>query len=144
MPTCHSWLGPDRPKLETLIKELGLEADVELLGHRQNPYAFMARSAVFTLSSSWEGFGNVLVEAMALGIPIVSTNCESGPFEILAGGKYGHLTPVGNSKAMADAILKVLSGDQKPIDPEWLRQFNVEISVQNYLRIFDIKPFPPK
>ena len=71
--------GEERPKLEALIRELDLEEDVSLPGFVDNPYAYMARSAVFVLSSAWEGFGNVLVEAMAVGTPVVSTDCPSGP-----------------------------------------------------------------
>jgi glycosyltransferase involved in cell wall biosynthesis len=127
--------GPDRPQLEALIKELGLEADVQLLGYMQNPYAYLARSAVFVLSSAWEGLPTVLIEAMALGIPVVSTDCESGPSEILADGKYGYLTPVGDSEALADRILQVLSGQPKSLDSSWLAQFEVETATQKYLNI---------
>ncbi|MBW4474802.1 MAG: glycosyltransferase [Stenomitos rutilans HA7619-LM2] len=130
--------GPDRSKLEVLVKELGLEADVDLPGYVQNPYAYMARASVFALSSAWEGLPTVLIEAMALGTPVVSTNCESGPAEILADGKYGYLTPVGNSEDLADAILQVLSGNAKPIDLNWLDQFGLETSTQKYLGVLGI------
>jgi glycosyltransferase involved in cell wall biosynthesis len=108
--------GPDRPELEALIQTLGLEADVALLGYVENPYAYMARSSVFALSSAWEGLPTVLIEAMALGLPVVSTDCESGPAEILADGKYRYLTPVGDSAALAEGILRVLGGQLKLID----------------------------
>ncbi|MBW4692794.1 MAG: glycosyltransferase [Lyngbya sp. HA4199-MV5] len=130
--------GPERQNLEVLIKQMGLEADVALLGHVDNPYAYMKRSSVFVLSSAWEGFGNVLVEAMALKIPIVSTDCKSGPAEILANGKYGYLVPVGNNEAMGDAILKVLSGQPRLIDPSWLHQFELETVVRKYLHALKI------
>jgi glycosyltransferase involved in cell wall biosynthesis len=125
--------GPDEAKLKALILELDLEGEVALVGYVSNPYAYMARSSVFVLSSAWEGFGNVLVEAMAVGTEIVSTDCPSGPAEILADGKYGALTPVGNSKAMAEAILKTLSGSQKKVDSGWLDQFTIETCAQKYL-----------
>jgi glycosyltransferase involved in cell wall biosynthesis len=131
--------GPDRPQLEALVKELGLQDDVDLPGYVQNPYAYMARSAAFVLSSAWEGLPTVLIEAMALGIPVVSTNCESGPSEILAGGKYGSLTPVGDSDALADAILEVLSDETKPIDSDWLMQFDLNTATQKYLKVLGIK-----
>ena len=131
--------GPDRPALEALIKELGLEDAIELSGYMQNPYAYMARSAVFALSSAWEGLPTVLIEAMALGIPVVSTNCESGPSEILAGGQYGDLTPVGDSDALAASILRVLSGNVKSIDHSWLEQFGLETATQRYLKILGIE-----
>jgi glycosyltransferase involved in cell wall biosynthesis len=130
--------GPDRPELETLIQTLGLQDDVDLPGYVQNPYAYMARSAVFVLSSAWEGLPTVLIEAMALGIPVVSTDCESGPAEILADGKYGDLTPVADSDALAAAILRVLSGRVKSIDSSWLAQFDVETATQKYLNILGI------
>lgn len=130
--------GPDRPQLEGLIKDLGLEADVDLPGYSQNPYAYMARSAVFVLSSAWEGLPTVLIEAMAFGTPVVSTDCESGPAEILAGGKYGYLTPVENSDALADAVLQVLSGKPKSVDSNWLDQFGLETATQKYLNVLGI------
>jgi glycosyltransferase involved in cell wall biosynthesis len=100
--------GKERPQLSGLIQDLGLEEDVVLLGFVDNPYAYMARAAVFVLSSAWEGFGRVLVEAMAVGTPVVSTNCPSGPAEILEGGKHGPLVPVGDSQALAKAIVNIL------------------------------------
>lgn len=101
--------GEERPKLEALIQELGLDEDVSLPGFVDNPYAYMARSAVFVLSSAWEGFGNVLVEAMAVGTPVVATDCPSGPAEILEGGKWGKLVPVGDIEALAEAIMATLT-----------------------------------
>lgn len=130
--------GPDRPQLETLIKELGLQSDVDLLGYVQNPYAYMARSTVFVLSSAWEGLPTVLIEAMALGIPVVSTDCESGPSEILSNGQYGHLVAVGDSDALSNAILEVLSGHLKPIELSWLDQFGLKMATQKYLNVLGI------
>lgn len=132
--------GPDRPELEALIKELNLEDDVDLPGYVQNPYAYMAKASLFVLSSAWEGLPTVLIEAMALGTPVVSTDCESGPSEILAGGKYGHLVPVGDSQALADAILQVLSGNSKSVDSSWLDQFTLETATQKYLNILGVGP----
>jgi glycosyltransferase involved in cell wall biosynthesis len=131
--------GPDRPQLEGLIRELELNDDVDLPGYVQNPYAYMSKSAVFVLSSAWEGLPTVLIEAMALGTPVVSTNCESGPSEILADGKYGTLTPVGDYDDLASAILAVLSDKPEPIDSNWLKQFDLETATQNYLKILGIK-----
>lgn len=126
-------MGPEEAKLRSLVRELEVDEDVALPGFVDNPYAYMARSAVFVLSSAWEGLGNVLIEAMATGTPVVSTNCKSGPAEILDNGKYGLLTPVGDSEAIAQAILKVLSGNSKTIDPHWLDRFSVETCTQEYL-----------
>jgi len=135
--------GPDRPQLEALIQDLGLQDDVDLPGYAQNPYAYMARSSVFVLSSAWEGLPTVLIEAMALGTPVVSTDCESGPSEILANGQYGHLTPVGDSDALADAILEVLSGHPRPVEPAWLHQFGLETATHEYLKVLGIPAMKP-
>ncbi|MBE9129185.1 MULTISPECIES: glycosyltransferase [unclassified Coleofasciculus] len=125
--------GREQKRLEALAKELRIEADVAWVGFVKNPYAYMKRAAVFVLSSAWEGLPTVLIEALAVGIPVVSTNCPSGPNEILDNGKYGWLVPVGDSEAIADAILKVLSGNFKSVEPAWLQQFSLEAAIQNYL-----------
>jgi glycosyltransferase involved in cell wall biosynthesis len=101
--------GEDRPRLEALIRELEIERDVALPGFVRNPFAYMARARVFALSSAWEGFGNALLEALACGTPVVSTNCSSGPAEILDNGAYGILVPVGNHVALADALAQALA-----------------------------------
>lgn len=134
--------GPDELQLKALVAELGLENDVAMPGFVENPYSYMARSAVFVLSSAWEGFGNVLAEALAVGTPVVSTNCESGPSEILADGKYGFLTPVGDSQAIAEAIFKVLSGNTQKVDPNWLEQFGLEVCTEKYLDFLGILQTP--
>ncbi len=100
--------GNQHTELESLAQQLGVHADVALPGFVANPCAFMARAAVFVLSSAWEGFGNVIVEALACGCPVVSTDCPSGPSEILDDGVYGPLVPVGDDRAMAEAILATL------------------------------------
>ncbi|MBK1721833.1 glycosyltransferase [Thiocystis violacea] len=100
--------GTARPKLDALAASLGVERDVCLPGFQANPYAFLTRAAVFVLSSAWEGSPNVLTEAMALGVPVVSTQCPSGPSEILDGGRYGPLVPVGDADALADGMLAML------------------------------------
>jgi glycosyltransferase involved in cell wall biosynthesis len=114
---------------------LGIHEDVSLPGYVNNPYTYMARSAVFALSSQWEGLPFVLVEAMALGTPVVSTNCESGPAEVLDHGRYGQLVPVGNSQALGDAILNVLAERPKPVDKEWLTQFTLDAITQQYQNV---------
>jgi len=111
--------GDDRTELETLVAERDLEADVALPGYIDNPYRYMRQAAVFVLSSAWEGFGNVLVEAMACKTPVVATDCESGPAEILEGGQYGRLVPVGNQDKLATAIRATLDD---PPDARKLRR----------------------
>ncbi|MFB2936528.1 glycosyltransferase [Aerosakkonemataceae cyanobacterium BLCC-F154] len=130
--------GRERSNLESLVSELNLENDVALLNFVKNPFAYMARAAVFVLSSAWEGLPTVLIEAMAVGTNVVATNCPSGSDEILANGKYGFLVPVGDSSAIAQAILSILSGNTKQIDSEWLNQFTLDNSTQNYLNFLGI------
>lgn len=130
--------GPDRPQLEALVRELDLESDVAMPGHVKNPFAYMAQSAVFVLSSAWEGLPTVLIEAMAVGTPVVSTDCESGPAEVLDNGKYGSLVTVGDSEGLAKEILNVLSGNSKQVDPAWLDQFTLKASTRKYLAALGI------
>ncbi len=101
--------GKERAALQDLIDSLGLTDSVELYGYCPNPFALLKRAALFVLSSAWEGLPNVLIEAMALGVPVVATDCRSGPAEILDKGRYGRLVPVGNAEEMAGAILAALS-----------------------------------
>ena len=116
-----------------LAVELGVRDDVELIGYQPNPFRYMARAAVFALSSRFEGFGNVLLEALACGTPVVSTDCPSGPAEILDGGAYGTLVSVGDDAAMAAAIGAALD---QPSDPARLRAraavFDFETTVAHY------------
>jgi glycosyltransferase involved in cell wall biosynthesis len=131
-------VGSERSNLDALIRELGLENDAVILGFQENPYAYMARCAVFALSSAWEGFGNVIVEALAVGTPVVACDCPSGPAEILADGKYGALVPVGDSSAIANSILKVLSGNYPTIDSSWLNQFTYSEAASEYLKVLKL------
>lgn len=124
--------GSRRDQLSGLIKKLGLEDDVSLPGFVVNPAKYMARCQVFTMSSSWEGFGMALVEALSLGVPVISTDCPNGPSEILDGGKYGELIPMDDSKAMAVAIGKLLDGHKKCVPEEWLRQFDSDVITAKY------------
>lgn len=127
--------GPDRPQLEEQIQQLGLEADIDLPGFVSNPIPYMAKASVFALSSAWEGLPTVLIEAMAMGLPVVSTNCESGPDEILKHGKYGTLVPVGDDQALANAVISTLSVPAHPVASEWLEQFTLSAATQKYLRV---------
>lgn len=104
--------GRDLQKLKLLIRELNLDNTVHLIGHINNPYPLMKRSDLFVLSSRYEGFGLVLAEALALGVPVVSTDCNSGPREILANGRCGVLVPVDDPDALARGIIRVLSDGQ--------------------------------
>lgn len=103
--------GPEQERLEKLAVELGINTNVEFFGFQTNPYKYLARSTVFVLSSLYEGFPNVLLEAMALGIPSVATRCPTGPDEIITEGVDGILVPSADEKAIADAIKKLLLDD---------------------------------
>jgi glycosyltransferase involved in cell wall biosynthesis len=122
--------------LQALATELGVAHDVEMPGFAHNPFAFMSRAAVFVLSSRYEGLGNVLIEALACGTPVVSTACPSGPAEVLDNGRFGPLVPVGDVAALARAIEDVLDD---PPAAERLRAraglFTVERAVDHYLRL---------
>lgn len=100
--------GSLRPSLERQIQDLGLTHAVQLLGFRANPYQYMAAADLFVLPSLYEGFGNVIVEAMACGTPVLATDCPHGPAEILEQGKHGLLVPPANAEALAQGILTVL------------------------------------
>ena len=132
-----------RAELIELAAELGVSEDVDLPGFVPNPLPYMARAAVFVLSSLWEGFGNVLVEALACGCPVVSTDCPSGPAEILDHGRYGRLVPVGDDSAMAEAIAATL---KSPPDRDVLRAhgalFTVDRAVDAYLDLLLSRPDP--
>ncbi|MCZ6801730.1 MAG: glycosyltransferase [Nitrospirae bacterium] len=130
-----------RRELEALAQTLGISQDVSMPGFTENPYAFMARASVLALSSAWEGFGNVIGEALACGCPVVSTDCPSGPAEVLKNGAYGTLVPVGDDKALAEAILAVLD---KPPDRARLRarasEFNLDPISEEYLQLLLADP----
>jgi glycosyltransferase involved in cell wall biosynthesis len=122
--------------LRTLATELGLVDAVQLPGFAHNRLAFMSRAAVLVLSSRYEGLGNVLIEAMACGTPVVSTDCPSGPREILDGGRFGPLVAVGDVAALARAIEQVL--DDPPAAESLrlrARLFSVERSADAYLEL---------
>jgi glycosyltransferase involved in cell wall biosynthesis len=106
--------GPLRPQLEAMVEQLGLQDAVSLPGFVDNPFAFMRRADLFVLSSAWEGLGNVLIEAMVCGTPVVSTDCPSGPAEILEGGRWGRLVPVGDVDALATAMIETLNSKEHP------------------------------
>src|SRR5207248_8646490 len=101
--------GPRPVTLEQTATELGLRDDVAFLGFRENPYPFIKRATALVLSSRYEGFGNVLVEALALGTSVVSSDCPHGPAEILDHGRFGLLVPVGDAEAMASDMWQVLN-----------------------------------
>lgn len=133
--------GPQRGRLERLAESLGLESEVSFPGYVRNPYAFMARAGLLASASLWEGLGIVLIMALACGCPVVSTDCPAGPAEVLEGGRYGRLTPVGEPAALAEAILETLREPpaRAPLRARG-RWFTVERAVREYARFL---PDPP-
>jgi glycosyltransferase involved in cell wall biosynthesis len=132
--------GRQREKLEALARELGVGADVSLPGFVNNPYPYMKRASLFVLSSAYEGFGNVLVEALATGTPVVATDCPSGPREILEDGRYGPLVPVGDVRRLASSILDTLAHPpEPPLLVQAAERFRVESSAVQYLTALGIR-----
>ena len=105
--------GPDKEKLKSLVKKLNLENDVIFLGKKSNPYIWMKNSKAFILSSKYEGLPTVLIEALILDVPSISSNCLTGPIEILENGKFGELFNIGNIKELEEKILITLSKVKK-------------------------------
>ena len=118
--------GTSHASLMAHAEALGVADRVSMPGFRPNPLPFMRRAAALVLSSTFEGFGNVLVEALACGTPVVSTDCPHGPAEILDHGRIGRLVPVRDHAAMASAILDTLA---RPLPSEILRRRGREFSV---------------
>lgn len=136
--------GELRSQLEALATECGLTADdVQMPGFVANPFAYMARSAVFVLSSRWEGLPSALIEAMACGAPVISTGCPCGPHEILEGGRWGRLVPVGDTEALADALAATLDTprNQLPDVHQRAQDFDQERAVDAYLKAMGVTPY---
>ncbi len=133
--------GPLEEQLKDISKSLGLEDKVLFMGFKENPYKYIKYSDLFVLSSKWEGFSHVIVESMAVGIPVVSTNCNSGPAEIICNNKYGKLVPVGDSEKLADKIIEVLNDNETRKDLSLLgkkraQDFNAKTIVKKYDELF--------
>ncbi len=130
--------GRDRANLEVLTNKLNIQKSIHFLGWQANPYNYIARSGCLVLPSNFEGFGRVLVEAMSLGVPVVSTDCKSGPAEILADGEYGKLVPVSNQELLASAIEDTL---HNPINEDVLKSrahdFSIKQSTDKFITIIE-------
>jgi len=126
--------GKAHERLLALSRRLEVEQDVALPGFVPRPYAYMAHAALFAFTSRWEGLGFVIIEALAVGTPVVATDCPSGPREILADGRYGTLVPVGDDAALAEAIAATLAA---PLPGEALKRaalpYEIEASTDAYL-----------
>ncbi|MDF1526207.1 MAG: glycosyltransferase [bacterium] len=131
--------GPHRQKLERRIQASPFSGDISMPGRVPNPYQFIRRSALLTLSSNYEGLPTVLIEALASGTPVVSTDCPNGPREILKDGKYGQIVSVNKPEKLADAMIQTLGS---PLSSKVLKKralnFDIDSSVANYLRLFGL------
>lgn len=134
--------GRKQSELDSLARELGVTDQLDLHGYVDNPYGYMKRADLFVLSSQFEGMPNVLVEALAVGTPVVATDCPTGPRELLDGGAGGELVPVGDVEAMADAMDRQL-GDSGRVQQQLehvqdtLEEFRPEQSCKRYLALID-------
>lgn len=132
--------GSLRGDLEALAAQLGVADRILMPGFFPDPAPFYRAADLFVLSSDYEGFGNVIVEALACGCPVVSTDCPSGPAEILENGRIGRLVPVGDAEALATAMTEALAADH---DRELLQRraedFSPKRAADEYLRLL----FPP-
>ena len=131
--------GSLRPSLEALVRDLELEEDVALPGFVANPYSYMGKAAAFVLSSLFEALPTVLIEAIAVGTPAISTDCKSGPAEILENGRYGTLVEVGDVEGIAAAIASTL---ENPPDSQLLRhrgaEFSLDEAVAQYMQVLHL------
>lgn len=121
--------------LQDAAVSFGVDKIVEFAGYNDNPYKYITAADVFALSSQWEGFGNVLVEALACNTPVVSTDCPSGPSEVLGGGRYGFLVSVSSPESLAKAIrnAKLKKVDFHDLDAH-LENFFSDTAAKKYLR----------
>lgn len=128
--------GAQRAQIESTAKSLGVYDRVLMPGFAKDPTPYYASADLFVLSSNHEGFGNVIVEALAIGLPVVSTDCPSGPAEILENGKHGRLVPVGDEDALSVAIEDVLARDhdKKPLQKR-ANEFSPAIVSDEYLKV---------
>lgn len=134
--------GEYRPLLEDFIQTLHLQEDVWMPGHVENPFAYFSLASVFVLSSIYEGFVLVILEAFASGIPVVSTDCPCGTSEIIQSERNGLLVPVGNDTMMAKAIIRILQDQpfsQRLTDQagKTLTRFSQEDYLKAYYQVFD-------
>ena len=134
--------GELRHETEQLIRDLGLEESVGIVGFVENPFKYMARSSVYAMSPRYEGLGNVYIEAQVCGLPVVSTDCPGGPREILLDGDAGTLVPVGDASAMAEGIVRYLESPELAAKhvakgKEALTRFGSDLVADQYLALLE-------
>jgi glycosyltransferase involved in cell wall biosynthesis len=131
--------GTERAALASLAEALGVKEEVAFPGFVPNPFPYMARAGVFVLSSAWEGMPGVLIQALACGAPVVATDCESGPRELLQGGRFGRLVPVGDVAELGAAIASTLD-QPRPAPQETVRPYTRDAAVARYLSVLEGTP----
>lgn len=132
--------GEEKERLFGLIEKEGLSEGIRIIEFQKNIYPYYENSDVFALTSDWEGFGNVLVEALSVGLPVVSTNCPGGPKMILENGKYGKLIPLGDKKAYVKALLAALEDPIKRQESiKYAFHYSVEKVAREYLKVMDLQ-----
>ena len=150
LPAAQPWRlaivgdGPERPALQALARELGVADRILFTGEVSDPFGFMMRARLAVCASVYEGLGNAIIEALACGTPVVSTDCPYGPSEILQSGRYGALTPVGDAPAMAAAISEALNAapDRAALMARGLNYTAVR-AAERFLEIFaELRPPP--
>jgi glycosyltransferase involved in cell wall biosynthesis len=135
--------GRQREALLELASELRIADDLALPGFVDNPLAYLAHASLFAFTSRWEGLGFALIEALAVGLPSVSTDCPSGPREILADGRYGPLVAVGDEAALARAMAVTLDHPlPKAVLQEAARPYEVEAATRAYAAALNLAPRP--
>lgn len=125
--------GVERASLEAYARSLGVAESVDLAGAVPDPIPYMRAADVFVLSSRYEGFGNVVAEALAAGAPVVSVDCPSGPSEILENGRWGRLVPTGDSHALSGAIADALESEPPTVPSDALDRFRIPVVASQYL-----------
>lgn len=136
--------GSGRSELEELVSGLGLRDDVHFAGFIENPFPYLGRASLFVQASRYEGFGMALIEALSLGVPVVATDCPSGPRDILEDGRFGSLVPVGDHHAMAGQMRATL---EAPPDPQFLKKavepYSMDIVTDRYLQVLGLVQADP-
>lgn len=132
--------GSEREMLWRLVERLGITDNVQMPGFAANPHAYVSRAALLVLSSRFESLANVVIEAMAVGTPVVATDCPSGPAEALGGGRFGTLVRVGDIDQLAEAMQAVLQTRPERVPASWLEQFSTKWSADRYLETLGMSP----
>lgn len=134
--------GPLRAGIQSLVGELGLTESVHLLGWRRDVFAVMQEADIFVLSSRYEGFANVVVEALACNLPVIATDCPYGPSEILDGGRYGMLVPLADACALTESLKLLLADGERraalaAAGPDRAAQFDISVVGEHYERLLE-------